>query len=416
MPDRKVIRVFEYGRLEVGTRGFESRHWELLGRWAERREERYFEVWPNRIRFLQWVGVIEVDGLVIEVLPKAETRRSSEDNEVVSEKWRRILLSLLRVAGYLDVRAVDEARLGTRQSTLLDIVFSQYLDSLDLLLREGLVRRYRTVSRERGAVKGKIDHVATIRRNLIHAERFSTIAFEYDRINRLNLILKAATEAAALFAPSGYTRNRAQGLGLYFADWPNVPIREVDLSSVSLDRKTEGYGRPLALAKLILERSNPDLTAGAHRVFSLLFDMNDLWEKAILMRLRREAAAMPGVTIEGQRSKVFWHSDTGTPKNIRPDIVVKAAHGRQTILDTKWKVLDVPIPADQDLKQVFAYDLMWDANEGFLVFPQTGNEVMVKGQYATSIAGGKRGCGLVFSSVDPADWAKESLLKSIGIV
>jgi 5-methylcytosine-specific restriction enzyme subunit McrC len=415
MSDPSVVRVFEYDRLDVGDRGFEQRHWELLGRWAERQAESYFEIWPGRVRFLQWVGVIEIDGLVIEVLPKAERHRSQEDQAVVGEKWRRILLSLLRYAGYLDVRAIEEARLGSRDTTLLDIVFSQFLDSLESLLREGLVKRYRLVASDRTAVKGRIDHATMARKNRVHAERLSTIAFEYDRINPMNLALKAAARAASMFAPSGYTRSRARGLGLYFVDWPDARAGTGTFESFRFDRKSERYARPLALARLILERLNPDLTTGGERVFSLLFDMNDLWEKAILARLRREAASAPGTSVEGQRIAVFWRSEAGSVKVIRPDIVIKSPKGKTTILDTKWKVLSVPVPADADLKQVFAYNEMWDANDGYLVYPKVPGAATVNGRYQARASGTDRGCGLLFASVDPDEWEGERLLSAIGI-
>jgi 5-methylcytosine-specific restriction enzyme subunit McrC len=303
MEKKGLIRVFEYERLCVGERGFEKRHWEAVARWAERQKDKYLEVWALSIRFLNWVGVIEAEGLVIEVLPKAETARDQKDSEAVATKWQGILIALLKAAGYIELRAVDAASLKFRGSTLLDILFSQYLDSLEQLLREGLVKRYRPVLKTRNAIKGRIDYAANIRDNLVHAERVATVAYEYDRINRLNMILKAATEASALFAPSGYARSRARRLGFEFAGWPDSVIGTADFKAAHIDRKTEGYRRPLSLARLILEKRNSDLSSGRERVFSLLFDMNDLWEKAIFARLKREAASMPDVSVSAQRSK-----------------------------------------------------------------------------------------------------------------
>lgn len=258
----------------------------------------------------------------------------------------------------MDVRAADVARLGLQDATLLDLLFSLYLDSVEQLLHEGLVKRYRSVTMDRGAIKGRIDHAENIRKNLVHAERICTVAYEYDRINLLNQILKAATDASALFAPTGYSRNRARNIGLYFADWPLRAISSVDFKSVHLDRKTATYQRAIGLAKLILGKLNPDLAPGTERVFSLLFDMNDLWEAAILARVRKEASRIDGCRCSGQRTKVFWRSNTGAVKTIRPDIVIEVEGKKCLILDTKWKILTTPIPGDQDLKQIFAYDTL----------------------------------------------------------
>lgn len=229
------------------------------------------------------------------------------------------------------------------------------------------------------------------------------------------MILKAATEASALFASTDYIRSRARNLGLlYFADWPEKGISSADFIAIRIDRKTEGHRRPIGLAKLILEKRNPDLAGGHERVFSLLFDMNELWEKAIFARLRRETAAKGGPSVSAQKSKVFWRSDTGLSKKVRPDIVLEWEVGSRTILDTKWKALYTPIPSDQDLKQVFTYDALWDAPDGFLIYPRVSDIGTSIGIYAKEINGSRRRCGVVFVEVDPEHWADESLLAAIG--
>ena len=92
---------------------------------------------------------------------------------------------------------MDDAKLQKQQSTLLDVLFQQYVDSVEQLIAQGLVKRYRNVPRDRTSIKGRIDHAANLRRNLVHAERTSTVASEYDRLNRPNMILKAGIEVSS---------------------------------------------------------------------------------------------------------------------------------------------------------------------------------------------------------------------------
>ena len=63
-------------------------------------------------------------------------------------------------------------------------------------------------------------------------------------------------------------------------------------------------------------------------------------------------------------------------RTIRPDIVLK--HQTETgidtyIIDTKWKVLDIknPKPSDDDLKQMYTYNLYWNAKKSMLLYPNT---------------------------------------------
>lgn len=409
MPELKVLRVFEYERLRIGDRGFEEGHWRALGRWAERQSSKHLEIWPEAVRFLNWVGVIEVDGLAIEILPKLAAPNVL-DREPELLHWHRILIELLRAAGQVELRTSDVASLQLQNRTLLDILFSQFLDEMDALLRAGLVKRYRALAKQRTALKGRLDLPATLRRNLAHAERFSTIAFEYDRINRLNLILRSAVDASALYAPTSYSRSRAKNISLEFSEWPQLTISKQDFDAARFDRKTEGYRRAIDLARLILEKDNPDFASGRSRVFSLLFDMNALWEKAILGRLCREARSRPGTRVYSQRSKVFWRSEDGQTKTVRPDIVLDLPASPRIILDTKWKTLADNIPADQDLRQIFVYDTLWDAPAGFLVYPSLGGPKIRQGRYTVQEREVELACSVLSTSCDPSAWRGEFLL------
>lgn len=413
MPESMVIRVHEYERLRVGDRGFEQEHWHALGRWAERQKTKYLELWPGAVRFLNWVGVIEVDGLAIEILPKVADPSLQGARTVDHGHWRRILIGLLCVAGRLELRASDEASLATQERTLLDILFTQFLDEVEALLREGLVKRYRPVSGRRTALRGRVDLAATLRNGQAHKERFSCVAFEYDRVNNVNLILRDAVEASALFAPSDYSRGRARNASLEFVDWPPACIASKDFDSLRFDRKTQRYRRAITLARLILEKENPDLSSGGSKVFSILFDMNELWETAILARLRREARARPGMKVYGQRSKVFWRSGTGQAKTIRPDIVVETPDGHRRIIDTKWKIPTGGVPADQDLRQIYVYNLFWEARDGYLVYPSADDTWISEGRYASLPGHPCRGCGVVATSYDPETWKLETLLDQL---
>ena len=122
---------------------------------------------------------------------------------------------------------------------------------------------------------------------------------------------------------------------------------------------------------------------------------------------------MPGASVAAQRSKVFWRSGKGGGKMLRPDILLEREGERPVILDTKWKLLTAPIPSDQDLKQIFAYDALWAAREGYLVYPRLESGGPSLGKYEKEINGCACGCGVLFAEVDPELWAGETLLESL---
>ena len=187
-------------------------------------------------------------------------------------------------------------------------------------------------------------------------------------------------------------------------------IRPEDFDWLGLDNKSRGYELPLRLARLILSRQNPDLASGGSRVFSLLFDMNALWEAAIFARLRDECSGLSGSRVGAQRTKRFWMSSVGEVKTVRADIVAESRGGKRTILDTKWKVMTSSRPADDDLKQIFVYDSLWDAADGFLVYPRVDERLPESGRYAVQVNGLERRCSLIFSDPDPQTWPATRLL------
>jgi 5-methylcytosine-specific restriction enzyme subunit McrC len=72
--------------------------------------------------------------------------------------------------------------------------------------------------------------------------------------------------------------------------------------------------------------------------------------------------------VKGQTSTIFWKTDKGERKYLRPDILIET-NGTTYILDTKWKVPKDNMPSDEDLRQMFAYNKMHLAKHSLLVYP-----------------------------------------------
>ena len=72
MQSRNNISVFEHQRLYVGENGFKQTHLDALLKLNEYHDGNYFEPIAKGIKFNQYVGVIQVDGLTIEINPKAD--------------------------------------------------------------------------------------------------------------------------------------------------------------------------------------------------------------------------------------------------------------------------------------------------------------------------------------------------------
>ena len=139
---------------------------------------------------------------------------------------------------------------------------------------------------------------------------------------------------------------------------------------------------------------SPDIKNGQENMLALLFDMNKLWEEYVFRMLQRNKPA--NIEVSFQNSQEFWES-----KTIRPDIIVSKKEGEKIetfIIDTKWKVIDYRSPSDDDLKQMYAYNLYWNAGKSMLLYPMIERFPEKFGKFHKGMPGDNR-CKLGFINV-----------------
>tara|TARA_B110000902_G_scaffold105351_1_gene124569 strand:+ start:282 stop:797 length:516 start_codon:yes stop_codon:yes gene_type:complete len=121
---------------------------------------------------------------------------------------------------------------------------------------------------------------------------------------------------------------------------------------------------------MIILNYSPDIRSGQENMLTLLFDMNKLWEEYVYRMLLRTKE--DNLTVSFQNKQVFWEGRT-----IRPDLVLIRKNANNEcetfVIDTKWKVLDAakPKPSDNDLKQMYVYNLYWNAKRSMLLYPNS---------------------------------------------
>ena len=408
---REVIQVFEHQLLRVGQHGFTGADFDALVRFNQRHQDEYFVVRHQSLKFTSYVGVLRVGGLTIEVLPKTD-REGANDKQ----KWRSALIDMLRSCGYLKLAAVSAAQLHLRKASLFDLYMEAFLIEVQDLLHHGLVKKYRPVSGNVTALKGRLLFGRQIAENLVHRERFFTCHQHYDRNNRFNQVLQQAVRIVAATARSSTVRSDADGLQLWMEGISQAPVTSDTFKRLRYDRNTERYRPAMALAQLIILNYQPDVRAGGHDVLAILFDMNDLFEEYVLRQLRTAAARSDGaVQVVGQYTQRFWRAE-GTTRKIRPDILVTLTGvptGTETVvLDTKWKVPVGAHPDDADLKQMYAYNLQFGACRSFLLYPGVDGRRDVSGEFEAPVhdAALKHRCGMWFVELfDAAGRLKKDL-------
>ena len=358
MKSNARITVYEHDRLTTNHALFNTRHLNALLKLNEYHNFDYFDPIPHGIKFKQYVGIIQVDGLSIEVLPKIDRNNSSAD-------WKGLLLQMLKACGHLKATSAGAAKVKRQHLNLLEVYFDLYLSEIETLIRRGLVKKYRKNTGNVKALKGKLEFAGNIRYNLVHKERFYSTHQVYDHNHLLHQTLAHAIEIIEHFCKGSYLYDRCKRVLLNFPETTPLKVTKKQIEGIVLNRKTAPYSQALELARLIVLNYSPDITTGKERMISLLFDMNRLWEEFILIQIRKELAGTR-YSVKGQDSQTFIGSNY-----LKPDVVIQhdGDSKKVYIIDTKWKRPTNQSSSISDLRQMYAYNRFWKAKKAMLLYP-----------------------------------------------
>ena len=423
---KEPIYKFEHEFLSVGeTVGkaenktiFTQNHFELLEKYLERQKQKRQKIYlfessrnkgKNGIRFKQFVGVITVKDLTIYVLPKAD----KEKEETATDLWEKRLTFMLSQVYKLNVQTTAPSNLTWRPNVLLNIFLKKFLEEVAVLLNRGLIKTYHKTDGNRTALKGKLLFNKQIAYNCVHQERFYVCYTTYDYNHILNRIIRQALLAIQDITNSSDIKGRAVSMLFNFPELDEIAVTPELFNRLVYDRKSEDYRPVIKLAEMILLNYSPDLHHGSNHVWTMMFDMNKLWEEFVFVTLRRK---LTDYNVKEQSRKVLWTCDRNT-KSVRADIVIQK--GEDTfVLDTKWKKPHENgkvVPSDGDLHQMYVYLHKYgnaaksEVKKVALLYP--GDEPKVKGRFVNDSGQQEGYCDMLFlpckSSTTQSDSVKE---------
>lgn len=408
---RQHIVVFEHDSLRVGQyyEGppsdtplpkvlFDDQKLSALQSYFGQKGVPYFSLIHNGLRFCEFVGVIQIGKLTIEVLPKAD--KNERDKTV----WKNKLIAMLRAVGVFDIRQTSESDLRLKSNSILELYFEIFLVETERLMHQGLVKRYRKTEGNTTALKGSIQFGRHIQQNLVHQERFYVRHTTYDVEHDFHQLIWKTLQLLRKINTNAVLQSHIGSLTLNFPEMPDLKANAATFAKLGWNRKTEPYRKVMKIAEMLLLNFHPDVSRGQNNVLALMFDMNLLWEKFIVACLRKN---LKDYRVLAQTSILFWASTEGKVKtNMRPDILIEKAGEWKIVLDTKWKNLGDQKPSPEDLRQMFAYQIFFDAKKTALVYPGK-KQALASGNFQK--AGFDKNCSLVPVPVEgeSTHWQKE---------
>ncbi len=367
----------------------------------------FFTLINSGVKFCEYVGVLQVGSLTIEVLPKTDALNDKDT-------WQRFLISMLRTTGMLEIEQTGFASLKLKNNSILDLYFTLFLKEVKYLLQTGLVKKYNSTEGNSFALKGNIVFGRHIQQNLVHAERFYVRSAVYSHDNIYNRLLVKTTKLIALIAKPSISA-AAKSILFDLPECVEMVVSESTFTRLVFDRKTDAYKDAIGIARLLLLNFHPDIRRGENNVIALMFDMNVLWERYVYRTLKRKLnETNPGeYEVREQLPSGFWKPTGGSIRTIRPDIVIyrNPEKGQaHIVLDTKWKRLNNGKPDDGDLKQMLVYNLYKNSMRSALVYPGTNSNNYVEGSFQIS---GHGNCSLVFLPLKVLDGSIQLALNNL---
>jgi 5-methylcytosine-specific restriction enzyme subunit McrC len=369
--NKNRITVFEHDTLKLGKSGnrlSEEQLKALQGFYGDKGVS-YYKLIHNGIQFNEYVGVIQVGNLIIEVLPKADRYKQKSE-------WQKILIGMLKAVHAFNVKAPSSSSLNIKTNFVLDLYFELFIKEVEYLFKKGLVKKYRKNEGNCFALKGNILFGKQIQKNLVHKERFYVRYTNYDKEHLLHQIIRKTLLLLKFINTNTALYSRIGNLLLNFPELKDIKVTESTFHKISYNQKTEEYKNAIEISRLLLLNFHPDINKGQNHVLALMFDMNLLWERFIYVSLRRHLKK--NMKITAQKSKYFWKPEKGNNSRIKPDILINFEN-KNFILDTKWKNIENKNPSPDDLRQLYVYHEYYNAQKVALVYP--GEDSLNSGNY-----------------------------------
>lgn len=328
------------------------------------------------LQVVNFVGVLDTPcGTRIEILPKIYS------DETSLEASRKTLLKMLAVVENLKLEQFSNAHLQVVNQPLLEVLISQFLSQVSLLLKKGLRSEYQRIDAQKSFLKGRLNTVKQMRHRPGRDHIFQ-ISYDTFAVNRAeNRLILSAVSIVSKWTRSPQNQRIARELIFAFDGVSESTNHNEDFKRWSTDRNLIHYRNLESWCKLILFKESPLTMSGKTEGVSFLFPMEVLFERYVEKKLSKILPNHFAIKSQIKGESLTRHNEQNW-FNLRPDIAVYENGKLAVIADTKWKLINENLStskdkynlAQSDMYQLFAYGEKYLRGKGTLVLIYPKNE------------------------------------------
>lgn len=391
---RTNVTVFEYGLLSASSKAANKDNVETISEstfeylkkccLCDESESRFLKLKiAHGMEVLQvqnYAGVVLCpDGTQIEILPKIAKANNQESAATEAQKTLLMMLKSLKQFRHIET---EVASIKKQKMPLMEIFIAQFLSVVNSLVKKGVRSDYVREQTNSTYLKGKLLHSQQLKHNFINRQKFYIEYDAYLMDRAENRLIHSALKSVASYTTVNKSKKLSQELLFAFDDVPLSANYKNDFSSVKLQRGMQHYEVPLSWARLILEGYSPQSMLGDNNAYSLLFPMEAVFENFVAKYLKQRVTSPQKLSSQVQSKSLVTYGDKSYFR-LKPDLCLKDLAGLNTVLDTKWKLINQNKKAGKDkfglsqgdFYQMLGYGYKYLKGKGdlVLIYPKTDN-------------------------------------------
>jgi len=273
--------------------------------------KKVFEISDKHIRATSQVGVISFGAVQIEILPKLLRNNQSREKHSSSSILQNLMF-MLSFTHNLDVEDTGVGELSRGLDSFIEIYIKIFASRLSKhLARYGVPKSYVEKSENLNAIRGKISFARHCTVNAFDQSRVYCDFSEFSQDNKLSGSLKyVANSLLNLTRNSNSVTSLSRCLGLLAGVNP-IYVTADEIDRLVIGKRDPNFLALMNLTKMFLKKMRPEFSGQRQsHVFTLLFDMNELFEEFIFQVLKRNERPLEiEVTAQKRRRLVTAERD-----------------------------------------------------------------------------------------------------------
>lgn len=375
-----IISGIEYDYLKDGNNKYKFSESEikLFKEMPNNGKGKFFKIeYGGYIKTTSFVGIIVLGNKTIDIIPK-----------FLGEDKSEIINNLLYMLDYTKKIKINNSTISSlKKDNLFQVFVYLFASNLLELLKKDLIKYYSVEEDNLHYIKGKIKFNVNIKKNLIDR---SKVYCEYDEFIEnilINQILKSTTRKLLKLVSNNVNYKLLKACDNILLDVECKTLTTSDFNKIKYNRLNKIYEPAVNLAKLLYFGNSATLKADLNnnKIYSLLFDMNKLFEEFITKFITKE---FPEYKIKAQSQLHLFEN----PRSflLKPDILLINKNNSKIIIDTKYKLLQKEENNNHnnvysgDIYQMIAYSTRFfeseksDFKKLILLYPENKEKIIDK--------------------------------------